>query len=127
LPAQRRAPFAQTPTQAPPEQVWFEQATALPHWPMMSQVCTPLPEHLVAPGTQTPWHDAVVLLGTQPKGQSEGGPQVPFAEQVSTPWVRPPSSPVAHCLVPGAQTPVHDAVLPVPVTQAALPQSTGWP
>jgi hypothetical protein len=32
------------------------QAAADPHWPLELQVCTPLPEHCFAPGTQTPVH-----------------------------------------------------------------------
>jgi hypothetical protein len=32
------------------------QATGLLHWPVELQVWTPLPEHCVAPGVQTPEH-----------------------------------------------------------------------
>jgi hypothetical protein len=41
---------------APLTHAWFEQATVLAHCPLDPQVCTPLPEHLVAPGTHTPPH-----------------------------------------------------------------------
>jgi hypothetical protein len=30
--------------------------TAVPHWPFEPHVSTPLPEHCVAPGEQTPVH-----------------------------------------------------------------------
>jgi hypothetical protein len=39
------APGAQTPEQAPLTHAWFAHATAVPYWPLASQVCTPLPEH----------------------------------------------------------------------------------
>jgi hypothetical protein len=38
------APFEQVPT----------HVADVPHWPVASQVCAPLPEHRVVPGTQTP-------------------------------------------------------------------------
>ena len=41
------------PVHAPPEHANVH-ADALPHCPLALQVCTPLPEHCVAPGTQTP-------------------------------------------------------------------------
>ncbi len=28
----------------------------MPHWPLLPHVCTPLPEHCVAPGVHTPVH-----------------------------------------------------------------------
>jgi hypothetical protein len=38
------APFEHVPT----------QVVEVPHWPVASQVCAPLPEQRVVPGTQTP-------------------------------------------------------------------------
>lgn len=51
-------PGAHTPLHAPLTHVWFMHATALPHCPVASHVCTPLLEleHCVLPGTQTPLH-----------------------------------------------------------------------
>jgi hypothetical protein len=49
------APGAHEPEHAPPEHVSFTQATALPHWPHASHVCTPLlvALHCLEPGVQT--------------------------------------------------------------------------
>jgi hypothetical protein len=38
-------PGAHTPMHAAPLHVWLVHATGLPHWPVPSQVSTPLPEH----------------------------------------------------------------------------------
>ncbi len=52
------APGEHTPEQAPDTQAWLVHATALPQWPVVSQVCTPLlvVEHCVVLGLQTPLH-----------------------------------------------------------------------
>jgi hypothetical protein len=44
-------PGAQTPAHlpVPGAHVWFVQAAAVPHLPSVPHVCTPLPEHCVAP------------------------------------------------------------------------------
>jgi hypothetical protein len=40
--------------------VWLEQATAVPHVPFDWHVCTPLPEHCVAPAVQLPVQEPLV-------------------------------------------------------------------
>jgi hypothetical protein len=47
---------AQTPTQALFQQALLPQSTGEPHEPVALQVCRPLPEQLVLPGTQDPEH-----------------------------------------------------------------------
>jgi hypothetical protein len=46
----------QTPLHVPVTQAELTQAVAEPHWPFEPQICTPLPEHCVAPGVHTPVH-----------------------------------------------------------------------
>jgi hypothetical protein len=61
------------------------QATAVPHAPAAVQVCTPLPEHCVAPGAHTPVHvplTHVWLVHAVPTVH------VPVALQVSG-WLEP--------------------------------------
>jgi hypothetical protein len=112
----------QVPMQAPLTHAWFEQAVALAHWPFDPHVWTPLPEHRVAPGTHTPAHAPF----THAYVHALAAPQLPLDEQVSTP-AAPPSGPVEHRVVFGAQTPWHDADVELAVTQACVPQSTGLP
>jgi hypothetical protein len=40
-------------------QAWFVQAAAVFQVPAALHVCTPLPEHCVAPGAHTPVHDPI--------------------------------------------------------------------
>jgi hypothetical protein len=54
LPEHCFAPGAQIPWQAPDTHAWLPQSEALPHWPVGSQVWTPLPEHCFWPGVQLP-------------------------------------------------------------------------
>jgi hypothetical protein len=72
------------------------QATALPHCPLGLQVSTPLPEHFLAPGVQTPVHPpdthasfAQVVTGVS---ETRSGPHfttvVPF-EQTFAPGLAP--------------------------------------
>jgi hypothetical protein len=85
-------------TQAPPLHVWVfaAQGTAASHCPLDEQVCTPLPEHCLAPGTHTPVH----ALPTQAdETQVDAVPHCPLDEQVCTPLLE-------HCFVPGVHTPV---------------------
>jgi hypothetical protein len=46
-----------TPVQEPVTHAELTQATAEPHCPDALQVCTPLPEHCMAPGEHTPVHE----------------------------------------------------------------------
>ena len=45
-----------TPVQAPFTQAEEAQVTGAPYCPLVLQVSTPLAEHVVAPGAQTPVH-----------------------------------------------------------------------
>jgi hypothetical protein len=53
--SQSRVPAAHA-THAPPEQICapLVHGVALPHCPVASQTCTPLPAHCLAPGVQIP-------------------------------------------------------------------------
>jgi hypothetical protein len=62
-----------------------------------------LPEHCVAPGTQTPTHDPPTHAESE---QAAGVPHVPFDWHVATPLPE-------HSRAPGVQEPVH-----VPETHA---------
>jgi hypothetical protein len=77
------------------------QAVAVPQWPVASHVCTPLLEHWVAPGAQTPPH----ALPVHTKGHATGLPHVPPAH-VSRPlpehWKVPFAHETAHA--PAVQT-----------------------
>jgi hypothetical protein len=96
--------------QTPITHVWFTHATgALHEVPVGSQVCAPLPEHWVDPGTQIP--PQVVPEHTY--GQGLGALHVPSFWHISTP-------PAEHCVVPGAHTPAH-----APFEHAWFVQSTG--
>ena len=46
------------PVHAPDTQLWLH-AAIVPQVPVAPQVCTPLPEHWVVPGTHTPVHVAI--------------------------------------------------------------------
>jgi hypothetical protein len=65
---------------------------AIPHWPVWSQVCTPLPWHVVWVGAQTP-------VQTPPThvwfSHATVDPHVPVAPHFSVPLV------VVHCTAPG--------------------------
>jgi hypothetical protein len=95
-PSQSRVPAAHA-THAPPEQVCVVavHAAAAPHWPLESQVCTPLPEHCFAPGVHTP---VQAPLTQAEETHVDAVPQLPFASHVCTPLFE-------HCFVPGAQVP----------------------
>jgi hypothetical protein len=56
LPLQRVEPGVHEPEHAPLTHAWLLQATDVPQAPLDEQVCTPLPEHRVAFGVQTPVH-----------------------------------------------------------------------
>ena len=71
-------------------------AAGLLHWPLLEQVCTPLPEHCVAPGVHTPEHAPL----THTYVQATGLPQVPPLEHVCTPLPE-------HWVAPGVQEPAH--------------------
>jgi hypothetical protein len=73
------------------------------HAPFESQVCTLLPEHCEAPGTQTPLH---APLRHTALPQDCALPQVPVALHVCTPLPR-------HLVAPGEHSPVQ-----VPETHA---------
>jgi hypothetical protein len=88
------------PVHAPIRQVWFTQAVAPPKVPSAWQVSRLLPEHVVCPGAQTPWHAAappvtthVLLL------QVAAALQFPAPSHDSTPLP-------AQRVCPGAHTPV---------------------
>ncbi len=66
------------------------------HWALALHVSTPLPEHCVAPGVQTPVHWPAL----QTKEQLDPLCQVPVASQVSG------KSPL-HWRAPGVQLPTH--------------------
>jgi hypothetical protein len=88
-----------------------------PHVPVPLHVETPLLRHLVAPGVQVPWHDAVVPLTTHAWLVHEtAAPHVPPALQVWT------AALPEHCVAPGVHEPVH-----APLTQADAVQATGDP
>jgi hypothetical protein len=102
------------PMQAPLTHAWFEQATALPHWPSAPQVWTPLPEQVVDPGTHTPPQPPF----THANAHALAGPHVPEAEQVATPVLEPPLASGMQLVVVGLQTPWHDAPPLLSATQA---------
>jgi hypothetical protein len=81
---------------------WFVHAVGVPQCPVVSHVCTALPEHCVAPGVHVPEHwapPASTLPVQAPLVQGTALPHVPIAVHVCTPlpW---------HCVWPGAQAPV---------------------
>jgi hypothetical protein len=86
--------------QAPPTQA-KGQPDAAPHCPFAPQVCTPLPEHCVAPGVhepeQAPPTHAWLL-------HAEAAPQAPVLSHVCTPLPE-------HCVVPGAHEPVQEPLM----------------
>jgi hypothetical protein len=47
-------PGVHIPVHPPLTQAMLLHATGVPHWPEVLHVCTPLPEHCLAPGLQTP-------------------------------------------------------------------------
>jgi hypothetical protein len=104
LPSQFRVPPGQG-VQAPPAHVWTSavHAEVDPHVPVPEHVCTPLPEHCVEPGTQTPTQ-AFVTHADDTHGVLL--PQVPLVEHVSRLFS-------THRFVVGVHTPVQ-----VPPTQA---------
>ncbi len=82
-----------------------------PKLPSDWHVCTPLPEHWVAAGTQTPVH---LPLTHAELLQATAVPQVPLELQVCTPLPE-------HRVVPGVHEPVHD-----PFTQAWLEHAAAF-
>jgi hypothetical protein len=75
-------PGAQTPAHAPLTQVWFEQAVVDPHCPL-TQVCTLLPWHRVAPAVHVPPVHAPFVQVSLP-AQATGPSQLPvLGSQVS--------------------------------------------
>ena len=56
--------------------------TAVPQFPLLSQVCTPWPEHWVDAGTHCPMHAPPTHAEFV---QAAGAPNVPVASQVSIP------------------------------------------
>jgi hypothetical protein len=83
------------PLQAPLLHMPVEQVADAPHCPVLSQVCTALPEHCVLPGAHVPLH----AFPVHTYGQLEAAPHWPVLSQVSTPL---PAQRVA----PAAQEPV---------------------
>jgi hypothetical protein len=61
------------------EQVLPAQSFAVPQVPVASQVWTPLPEHFVSPGLQTPTHAPWTHAWAV---QAFAAPHVPFVSQV---------------------------------------------
>ena len=96
---------------APVTQAELVQAEAVPHVPLAEQVCTPLLEHCVDPGTQTP----VQLPLAHANVHAEALPHCPVALHVCTPLPE-------HCTAPGVHTPVH-----APLTHAVFVHATGAP
>jgi hypothetical protein len=76
--------------------------------PAPVQVWTPLPEHCLVPGVHEPEHIAPPSTSAQTELEQEAGaPHCPIESHVCTPLPEPASPFVEHCVVPGAQTPVH--------------------
>jgi hypothetical protein len=67
-----------------------------PHCPFDWHVCTPLPEHCLAPDTQTPVHEPLTHVELE---QATAVPHAPLALQVWTPLPE-------HWTAPGVHTPV---------------------
>jgi len=117
------APGVQTPwheaVPTGPAHAWFVHEAAVPQVPVAVHVWkAELPEHWVCPGAQTPPQDAVVPDARHVVfEQVEGGPHVPDVVHIETPLSELPLPSVAHAVVPGAQTPWHEPVLPL-VTHA---------
>jgi hypothetical protein len=118
LPTHCVSPELQVPWQdaTPPsdEQVDAVQATAAPQFPVASHVATPLPEHWVAPGTQTPPHAPLAHA----KGQALGALHVPLEVHVSSPLPE-------HCVALGAHCPLHAPATHVWFVHAVVPPH--WP
>jgi hypothetical protein len=72
---------------------------AAPHAPVESHVCTPLPEHCVAPGEHAPAHAPLTHAWL---AHGVGVPHVPVVPQTSRPSVE-------HCVAAGWQTPAPPA------------------
>ena len=94
------APGVQLPVQVPLTHAWFVQGCAVPHAPLASQVCTPLPveAHFVLPGTHTPVQTPVTHAWFV---HACAAPQVPVESQVCTPLLV-----VEHLAADGEHTPV---------------------
>jgi hypothetical protein len=82
-------PGAHVPVQAPPTQVWFEQAIGAFQVPLALQVWTPLPEHCVEPGEQAT-HALLRQVGVGPE-QVDCVCQLPVS---SHDWIADPR----HCV-----------------------------
>jgi hypothetical protein len=93
-------------------QAEFEQATAAPQLPVVSQVSTPWAEHCVAPGTHCPMQ----ALPTHAEfAQATGVPYCPFEPHVSTPLFE-------QVCAPGVHEPTH-----APLMHAWFEQATALP
>ena len=90
-------PGAHEPVQAPPTQVWFEQAAPEVQVPVELHVCGwLLPEQLTSPGPHVPEHAPPRQVWWL---HATAVPQVPFDAHVCTPLPE-------HCVAPGVHTPV---------------------
>src|SRR5258708_2811698 len=83
----------------PVTQACIPQSAGVPHWPL-TQVCSPLPEHCVAPPEHDPEHCVPVHA---PLAQGCAVPQLPVALQICTPVPM-------HWTLPGVHEPWHTAV-----------------
>jgi hypothetical protein len=84
------------PWHAPLTHAWFTHGIAVPHWPVLPQVCTPLPEHCIAPVVQLPEHWPPEQ---SPPAHAWGGLlHTPLAPHVATP-------PDTHSVWPGVHEP----------------------
>ena len=85
-------------------QAWFVHPTAVPHIPLLPQLCTAaLPEHWELPCVHDPEHMPPTQIDLL---QATGALQTPVVLQVSTPPAPPLSASLAHVVEPGAQEPM---------------------
>jgi hypothetical protein len=110
LPEQPTAPELHVPTQAPFTQVAFRQASGEPHAPAASHVSTPLSEHRVSCGAQSPTQAPAEHAWCEQAGPFDI--QAPLESQICgcepaqtrAPWVHVPvHAPDAH-VCPGQDT-----------------------
>ncbi len=76
---------AHTPVHVPLTQVVWPQSMAVPQLPVPSQISTPLPEHVLAPGLHVPVHCPEPTAPEQTEGHAVAEPYVPFAVHCATP------------------------------------------
>jgi hypothetical protein len=111
-------PGAHMPVHAPATHVWSLQAMAAPQWPVPSQVCTPLPEHCVAPaGLHGPTHWPAMHA---PLVHGEAALQ---AVQPSTPATQVCTLLPEHCVAPPLHASTHAASGPAGLSGAGCASS----